>query len=144
MVNECMAEAPSATITHTHTPPRHNQSNSRNIKTVEESRRKHHRESQQTGCDGSVSLRLKCIYWTLLGKFCFVRIMKIRSMFSSRTIFNFFLFYFFLTRKCLIEIKNLLYKRFLAKTAAHYTKLQTIQHKTVTDNIKIFFRPQHE
>jgi len=44
----------------------------------------------------------------------------------------------YLTRKCLIEIKNLLYKRVLAKTAAaaHYTKCQTIQHKTVTVNIK--------
>jgi len=41
------------------------------------------------------------------------------------------LFLIYLTRKCLIEIKNLLYKRVLAKTAAvaHYTKFQTIQHE---------------
>jgi len=51
---------------------------------------------------------------------------------------SFILFYIYFTRKCLIEIKNLLYKSVLAKTAeaAHYTKLQTIQHKTVTDNNK--------
>jgi len=37
-----------------------------------------------------------------------------------------------------IEIKNLLYKRVLAKTAAaaRYTKFQTRQQKTVTDNIR--------
>jgi len=42
----------------------------------------------------------------------------------------FFLCYIYLTRKCLIEIKHLLYKRILAQTAAvaHYTKFQTIQH----------------
>jgi len=41
----------------------------------------------------------------------------------------------YLTRKCLIEIKKLLYKSVLAKTAAaaHDTEFQTIQHKT--DNI---------
>jgi len=50
---------------------------------------------------------------------------------------NFFCFFIYLTRKCLVEIKNLLYKRVLAKTAAvaHDTKFHTIQHKTVTDNI---------
>jgi len=47
-------------------------------------------------------------------------------------------FYIYLTRKCLIEIKNVLYKSVLAKTAAaHYTNIQTIQHKTVSDDIKI-------
>jgi len=57
----------------------------------------------------------------------------------------------YLTRKSLIEIKNLLYKRVLTKTAAaaHYTKFQIIKHKTVTDNIQnkkdtFFFRSQHE
>jgi len=42
----------------------------------------------------------------------------------------------YLTRNSLIENNNLLHV--LAKTAAvaHYTKFQTIQHKTVTDNIK--------
>jgi len=46
--------------------------------------------------------------------------------------------FIYLTRKSLIEIKNPLYKSVLAKTAAaaaHYTKFQTIQQRTVTDNI---------
>jgi len=42
----------------------------------------------------------------------------------------------YLTRKCLIEIKHLLYKRVLAETAALDTKFQTVQHKTGTDDIK--------
>jgi len=33
----------------------------------------------------------------------------------------------YLTRKCLIEIKNLLYK---TAAVAHYTEFQTIKHKT--------------
>jgi len=42
----------------------------------------------------------------------------------------------YLTRKCRIEIKNLLYKRILAKTAAaaRHAKFQTIQDKTVKKN----------
>jgi len=47
-----------------------------------------------------------------------------------------------LTRKCLIEIKNLLYKSVLVKTAAvaRHTKFHTIQHKTVTDNLLQLFQ----
>jgi len=53
----------------------------------------------------------------------------------------FYLFKIYLTRKCLNEIKNLLYKSVLAKTAAvaRHTKFRTIQHKTVTDNIILIF-----
>jgi len=58
---------------------------------------------------------------------------------SSCFYFIFFIFFIYLTRKCLIEIKNLLYKSVLAKTAAaaRHTKFiqYNIKHKTVTDNI---------
>jgi len=63
-------------------------------------------------------------------------VIKLWTLSIINFILNFF-FNIYLTRKCLIEIKNLLCKRVLAKTAAvaHYTQFQTIQHKTVRDNI---------